>query len=77
MGQKLMFSFIKPIKRVIVIPQQVLGLFIMSVHVATCYLLHAASGQAIKPNNPKLLSVGSDMSSFGSLLSIEQSSTEI
>lgn len=61
----------------IVIPQQVLGLFIMSLHVTTYYLLHAASGQANKPNNPKLLSVGSDMSPFGFLQSIEPSSTEI
>lgn len=51
----------------IVIPQQVLALFIMSLHVTTHYLLHAASGRADKPNNPKLLSVGSDMSLFGSL----------
>lgn len=42
----------------IVIPQQVLALFIMSLHVTTYYLLHAAGGRANKPNKPKLLSVG-------------------
>lgn len=59
------------------IPQQVLALFIMSLHVTTYYLLHAASGRANKPNNPKMLSVYSDMSLFGSLESVERSATEI
>lgn len=49
------------------IPQQDLGLFIMSLNVTAYYLLHAASGQANKPNNLKLLSVAPHMSSFGSL----------
>lgn len=49
----------------------------MSLHVTTYYLLHAASGRANKPNNPKLLSVGSDMSLFGSPEGIEPSATEM
>lgn len=61
----------------IVIPQQVPALFIMSLHVTTYYLLHAASGRANKPNNPKLLSVGSNMSLFGSPEGIESSATGI
>lgn len=59
-----------------VIPQQVLAFLIMSLHATTYYLLHAASGRTNTTNNPKLLSVGSDMSLFGSLENTERSATE-
>lgn len=74
---KLMFLFIKPIKTCDSDPSAGSGSFH---HVSTCYYLlfiTCSSGQANKPNNPKLLSVGSDMPLFGSLENIEPSATEI